>query len=76
MEQEDLIKSLVGEGTGWDQVDTLSFIIYKPSKFPEAEFANIDLDKCLVELGKEDSTIFKTFRINAELNEIPNIVRE
>ena len=45
MKPQDVIEQLVGTGSGWDQVDTMAFVLYNPAKFHGADSASVDFEK-------------------------------
>lgn len=72
MKPQDVIEQLVGTGSGWDQLDTMAFTIYNPSKFSEAGNAEIDFEKGIVNLynkGDDENLgkVSKSFAIVAKL---------
>lgn len=58
---QNVIEQLIGTGSGWDQFDTMNFVVYNPSKFPAASSAAVDFEKGRVcvqyDTKKEDSEV-------------------
>lgn len=69
MISEDVIKQLVGETTGWDEVDTMSFQLEGCSKFDGAT-AVVSFESGIVEVYDEAGAVEKQFAIKATLEEI------
>ena len=69
MQPQDVLIQLVGEGDGWDQIDTLDFMVYKPSKFPEADSAAVYFSTGIVELYSAEK-IIRQFAIKATLEQV------
>jgi len=72
MKPIDVIEQLVGENTGWDIIDTMSFNFYGCTKY-NGRTVVVGFDTGTLDVYNEaGDDIDKTYAIKATLEEIPN----
>ena len=80
MKPQNVVKQLIGDTTGWDTFDTMSFQFVNPSKFLDFQIADINFESGIVALQAiaEDGDLIREqrFAIKATLKLLNSVEQE